>query len=50
MAQVYNIDERSTRLEYDLKYVNQVSLILDTRLMLISLSNTLTGKWDARNR
>ncbi len=51
MAQVYNItDEGSSRLEYDLKYVDQVSLILDAKLMLISLSNTLTGKWDARNR
>ncbi len=51
MAQVYNItDEGSSRLEYDLKYVEQVSLRLDAKLMLISLSNTLTGKWDARNR
>lgn len=51
MAQVYNItDKGSSRLEYDLKYVDQVSLSLDAKLMLISLSNTLTGKWDARNR
>ena len=51
MAQVYNIKKAgSSRLDYDLQYVEKVSLKLDAKLMIMSLGNTLTGKWDARNR
>jgi len=48
-SQVYNTtDEPTVKLEYDLKYIDTMNPFLDIKLLLISLINTILGKWDSR--
>jgi lipopolysaccharide/colanic/teichoic acid biosynthesis glycosyltransferase len=50
MAQVYDLtDEGPAKLRFDLEYIRRMSLWLDTKLMLLSVVNTLTGRWDRRS-
>lgn len=49
LAQVYNPeDDPYLKLYYDLKYIENMSLWLDIKLIFISVWNTITGKWDKR--
>ena len=49
LAQVYNrSDEAESKLQYDLQYIERMNIWLDTRLILLSVLNTLRGKWDRR--
>ena len=49
MAQVYNVgDATDEKLRYDLEYAARMSLWLDISLVLLSIRNTLLGKWDTR--
>jgi len=49
LAQVYNVeDDDRTKLEYDIEYIQNMSLLLDTKLMFLSVRNTLFGRWDTR--
>ena len=49
LAQVYNrSDEAESKLKYDLQYIERMNIWLDTRLILLSVLNTLLGKWDRR--
>ena len=49
LAQVYNrSDEAESKLEHDLQYIERMNIWLDTRLILLSVLNTLRGKWDRR--
>jgi lipopolysaccharide/colanic/teichoic acid biosynthesis glycosyltransferase len=48
LAQVYGEGVRDARekLRYDLDYVQRMSLLLDIRLMLLSVRNTVLARWD----
>jgi lipopolysaccharide/colanic/teichoic acid biosynthesis glycosyltransferase len=48
MAQVYGEGVRDARekLRYDLDYVQRMSLLLDVKLMLLSVRNTVLARWD----
>jgi lipopolysaccharide/colanic/teichoic acid biosynthesis glycosyltransferase len=48
MAQVYGEGVRDARekLRYDLDYVQRMSLLLDVKLMLLSVRNTALARWD----
>ncbi len=49
LSQVYNRDDEPRRkLRYDLKYIENMNLWLDLKLMFLSVWNTLTGRWDRR--
>jgi lipopolysaccharide/colanic/teichoic acid biosynthesis glycosyltransferase len=49
MAQVYNPDDDAwLKLEYDLQYIERMSLWLDAKLVILSVRNTLLGRWDRR--
>ena len=49
MAQVYDLeDEAHRKLQYDLEYIQNMSLALDLKLLILSVRNTLLGKWDIR--
>lgn len=52
LAQVYGegIRDISVKLRYDLDYVQRMSLLLDIKLMLLSVKNTLLARWDAEGR
>jgi lipopolysaccharide/colanic/teichoic acid biosynthesis glycosyltransferase len=48
LAQVYGEGVRDARekLRYDLDYVQRMSLVLDIKLMLLSVRNTVLARWD----
>lgn len=49
LSQVYNRDDEPRRkLRYDLKYIENMNLWLDLKLMLLSVWNTITARWDRR--
>lgn len=49
MAQVYDLeDDAYTKLKYDLEYIQRQSLLLDCKLMLLSVWNTIFARWDRR--
>jgi lipopolysaccharide/colanic/teichoic acid biosynthesis glycosyltransferase len=52
MAQVYGEGVRDARekLRYDLDYVQRMSLLLDVKLMLLSVRNTVLARWDKEGR
>jgi lipopolysaccharide/colanic/teichoic acid biosynthesis glycosyltransferase len=52
MAQVYGEGVRDARekLRYDLDYVRRMGLLLDVKLMLLSVRNTLLARWDKEGR
>jgi lipopolysaccharide/colanic/teichoic acid biosynthesis glycosyltransferase len=50
LAQVYNrTDEAHAKLRYDLEYIERMSPWLDTKLLLLSVRNTLLARWDRRD-
>ena len=50
LAQVYNpADEPDAKLRHDLDYMHSKSLWLDIKLMILSVRNTLLGRWDNRS-
>ncbi len=50
LAQVYDkADDAQAKLRYDLEYIQRMSLWLDIRIMLLSVRNTVLGKWDERS-
>lgn len=50
LAQVYNRgDDTRKKLAYDLEYIQRMSLYLDIKLMILSVVNTLAGRWDTRS-
>ena len=49
LAQVYDhVDDAGTKLRYDLEYIQRMSPILDLKLLLLSVRNTLLARWDRR--
>ena len=49
LAQVMNCkDAPDDKLRYDIEYINRMSLWLDIRIILMSVRNTLLGRWDVR--
>jgi len=49
MAQVYDRKDNATdKLAYDLSYLENMSAILDTKLMILSVFNTVGARWDQR--
>lgn len=49
MAQVYDRQDNATdKLAYDLSYLDSMSPILDTKLMILSVFNTIGARWDQR--
>jgi lipopolysaccharide/colanic/teichoic acid biosynthesis glycosyltransferase len=50
LSQVYNRDdENNLKLELDRRYAATMSPWLDVRLIVLSVFNTLLGRWDARS-
>lgn len=50
LAQIYNIeDDPYEKYKYDMEYIQKLSPILDIRLILLSIWNTLVGQWDNRS-
>ncbi len=41
----YNIPPEE-KLRHDLEYINQMNLLLDIKIIMFSVWNTITGKWD----
>ena len=41
----YNITPEE-KLGHDLEYINQMNLLLDIKIIMLSVWNTITGKWD----
>jgi lipopolysaccharide/colanic/teichoic acid biosynthesis glycosyltransferase len=49
LAQVYNkSDSPLGKFAYDLQYIEQMGFWLDVKLILLSVTNTLTARWDER--
>ena len=49
LAQIYDYsDTASDKLSYDQEYIRRMGVWLDIRLMVISVFNTLFGRWDRR--
>ena len=49
LAQVYDrADDASDKFSYDLEYLERVGFWLDSKLLIISVWNTLTARWDRR--
>ena len=49
LAQVYNQqDESRAKLKYDLDYMSRMNPVVDMKLMLLSVWNTLGARWDKR--
>ena len=50
LAQVYDpMDDARTKLRYDLEYIRRMGVWLDLKLLFLSVSNSLTGRWDRRS-
>lgn len=50
LAQVYDrADDARNKFSFDLEYLQRMSPWLDTRLLLLSVWNTLTARWDQRS-
>ena len=49
LAQVYNkSDGPLGKFEFDLQYIERFGFWLDVKLILLSVTNTLTARWDQR--
>lgn len=49
LSQVYNrADDASEKLRLDLQYIERMSPWLDAKLLLLSVTNSLLGRWDRR--
>ncbi|MFQ5872665.1 MAG: sugar transferase [Dehalococcoidia bacterium] len=50
LSQVYNLaDDSQVKLRYDLEYIERMTPLLDLKLLLFSLLNTLSARWDRRS-
>ena len=50
LAQVYNrFDDAESKLYHDLQYIRRMGLLLDCRLIFLSVLNTMGGRWDRRS-
>ena len=50
LAQVYDKSDAPTeKYRYDMEYLERLNLSLDVRLLLLSVWNTLVGRWDHRS-
>ena len=50
LAQVYDLeDDADDKCRYDLEYVQRMSPWLDFKILIISVRNTLMGRWDRRS-
>lgn len=51
LAQIYNRDDDDhVKLGFDLEYIQRMSPFLDVKLLLLSVANTLRGRWDRRGK
>ena len=49
LAQLYNITNDSVqKLNYDVKYIQSMSIWLDIKILFLSITNTILVKWDHR--
>ena len=49
LAQIHNrSDEPEAKLRYDLEYIELMNIFLDVRLLVRSVMNSITGRWDRR--
>lgn len=49
LSQVYNHDDEApAKLRYDLFYIQKMNLMLDLKLIFLSVINTLSARWDQR--
>lgn len=49
LAQVYDpSDDANTKLRYDLEYIQRMNPLLDVKLIVLSVRNTVIGRWDQR--
>lgn len=49
LAQVYNrTDDNQVKFDYDLIYLQKMGILLDVKLLVLSVCNTLTARWDQR--
>ena len=49
LAQVYDrADQALVKFSYDLEYIKRMNLYLDAKLILLSVKNTVTARWDRR--
>lgn len=49
VAQVYDRHDNATdKLAYDISYLKNMSAILDTKIMILSVFNTIAARWDQR--
>ena len=49
LAQVYDQDdEAQAKLHYDLQYIHRMGPVLDLKLLVLSVVNTLLARWDTR--
>ena len=49
LAQVYDrADEASVKFAYDLQYIQSMNVYLDFKLIVLSVKNTVSAKWDRR--
>ena len=50
LAQIHDrYDEPNRKAQYDLEYIRRMNPFLDTWLLVRSVCNTLTAKWDNRS-
>ena len=50
LAQIYDsTDDAHDKLRFDSEYINNMSLWLDMKLLILSIRNTIAGKWDQRH-
>ncbi len=49
LAQIYDsADQAQDKLDYDLEYLERMSIWLDAKLLLLSVTNSMTARWDRR--
>ncbi|PZC45904.1 MAG: Sugar transferase involved in LPS biosynthesis (colanic, teichoic acid) [Chloroflexi bacterium] len=50
LSQVYNKeDENNLKLRLDIQYIETMTVVLDIKLILISVKNTILARWDGRD-
>jgi lipopolysaccharide/colanic/teichoic acid biosynthesis glycosyltransferase len=50
LSQVYNKeDENNLKLRLDMQYIETMTVVLDIKLILISVKNTIFARWDGRD-
>ncbi|MCS7083000.1 MAG: sugar transferase [Bacteroidota bacterium] len=50
LSQIYNRnDDPYLKVKFDIEYINNMNLLMDIKIIFISIINTLTANWDNRN-